>query len=52
MKITYQVTATLNREQLFSILKESIEKKTNKKLANFHWDESDDGIYLYSSQKQ
>ena len=45
MKIQFQTTAILNRDQLFIILKEYIERNTDKKLANIYWNESDSGMY-------
>jgi len=44
MKITYETTTTLNQEQLFSIMKEYLEKKTDKRLANFSWKDTDAGM--------
>ena len=44
MKLTYETTATLDMGQLFSIIKESIEAKTGKMLANIYWDETDQGM--------
>lgn len=44
MKITYETTATLAQEQIFCLMKESIEKKTGRHLANIYWDDSDAGM--------
>jgi hypothetical protein len=44
MKIDYQIAAELNQEQIFAIMRESIEKKTGKQLANIYWNESDAGV--------
>jgi len=44
MKITYQTSAVLDREQMFLVFKEFIEKKTGKRLANIGYEDTDDGM--------
>ena len=44
MKIEFETSAKLNQDQLFSIIKEGIEKKTGKQLCNIYWNETDGGM--------
>ena len=44
MKITYQTTATLNQDQIFALMKEIVDSKTNKDLCNIYWVLGDNGI--------
>ena len=44
MKINYEVSVTLDREQLFALIKDSIEKKTGKRLANIMWYYTDNSV--------
>jgi hypothetical protein len=43
MNITYETTAELNPDDLYSLVKEYIEKKTGKKINNIYFSESDTG---------
>lgn len=44
MKINYEVSTVLNKDQLFALIKESIEKKTDKRLENILWYKSDSDL--------
>ncbi len=43
MKIAYNVSATLDSNQIFALMKEVIEKKTGKMLCDIYWKNDDDG---------
>ena len=43
MKITYEISANLDHEQIFAMMKESIEEKTGKMLCNIYWEQDDAG---------
>jgi hypothetical protein len=43
MNITYETTADLNPDALYSVVKEYIEKATGKSITNIYFSESDAG---------
>jgi len=43
MKITYEATTELNPDDLYSLVKEYIEKATGKNITNIYFSESDIG---------
>ena len=44
MKISYKTTATLGKEEIYFIIRQYIESKTNKRLIAIDFNDSDDGI--------
>lgn len=44
MKLTFETKTVLNQEQLFAIMRDYFEKKADKQLANFSWEETDAGM--------
>ena len=47
MKIAYNVSANLDTDQIFALLKEVVEKKTGKMLCNIYWKTYDDDGRMY-----
>jgi len=43
MNISYNVSAKLDSDQIFALVKESIEEKTSKMLCNIYWEQDDAG---------